>query len=238
MAYHHSPRIITNGLVLALDAANQKSYPGSGTTWSDLSGNGNNGTLINPSDISLTTDNAGMLVATDFGGEIRITKTNSLDFTPTDSFTLSISGFVTDLISDGRGSFLGRGSTSTSVGIGINKSGSTFSFPMGSRAVNSLTISGTPTVTSGQRVILTFVYTPITQFGYFNGELYGSQNTESGVGGIFQNTYYSILGSRAVPGGGSRTSTGGVSTVHMYNRALSPEEVLQNFNATKGRYGL
>lgn len=36
-----------NGLVLALDAANTKSYPGSGTTWTDLSGNGNNGTLQN-----------------------------------------------------------------------------------------------------------------------------------------------------------------------------------------------
>ncbi len=47
MAHFHSPRIITDGLVLALDAANQKSYPGSGTTWSDLSGNGNNGTLTN-----------------------------------------------------------------------------------------------------------------------------------------------------------------------------------------------
>ena len=36
-----------NGLVLALDAANTKSYPGSGTTWTDLSGRGNTGTLTN-----------------------------------------------------------------------------------------------------------------------------------------------------------------------------------------------
>ena len=47
MALSHSPRIVTNGLVLALDAANIKSYPGSGTTWTDLSGIGNNGTLTN-----------------------------------------------------------------------------------------------------------------------------------------------------------------------------------------------
>jgi hypothetical protein len=38
---------VTDGLVLALDAGNAKSYPGSGTTWGDLSGNGNNGTLVN-----------------------------------------------------------------------------------------------------------------------------------------------------------------------------------------------
>lgn len=42
MALHHSPRIVTNGLVLALDAASIRSYPMSGTTWYDLSGNNKN----------------------------------------------------------------------------------------------------------------------------------------------------------------------------------------------------
>ena len=45
MGLTHSPRIVTDGLVLALDAANVKSYGGSGTTWTDLSGKGNNGTI-------------------------------------------------------------------------------------------------------------------------------------------------------------------------------------------------
>ena len=47
MAFAHSPKIVTDGLVLALDAGNTKSYPGSGTTWYDLSGNGNNHTITN-----------------------------------------------------------------------------------------------------------------------------------------------------------------------------------------------
>ena len=47
MGVDYNPKIVTNGLVLCLDAANVKSYPGSGTTWIDLSGNGNNGTLTN-----------------------------------------------------------------------------------------------------------------------------------------------------------------------------------------------
>ena len=47
MAFSFSPRIVTDGLVLYLDAANQRSYPGSGTTWSDISRGGNNGTLVN-----------------------------------------------------------------------------------------------------------------------------------------------------------------------------------------------
>lgn len=45
MGLAHSPSIVTNGLVLCLDAANVKSYPGSGTTWFDLSGKGAHGTL-------------------------------------------------------------------------------------------------------------------------------------------------------------------------------------------------
>jgi len=45
MALAHSPRIITSGLVGCWDAGNTKSYPSSGTTWSDLSGSNNTGTL-------------------------------------------------------------------------------------------------------------------------------------------------------------------------------------------------
>ena len=47
MATRYSPAIVTSGLVLCLDAANPKSYSGTGTTWTDLSGNGYNGTLVN-----------------------------------------------------------------------------------------------------------------------------------------------------------------------------------------------
>ena len=60
MAISYNPRTITDGLVLCLDAANSKSYPGSGTTWTDLSGNGNNGTLVNGPTYS--SSNGGSLV--------------------------------------------------------------------------------------------------------------------------------------------------------------------------------
>lgn len=60
MALSHSPSIVTNGLVLCLDAANTKSYPGSGTTWTDLSGRGNNGTLVNG--VGYNSGNLGSLV--------------------------------------------------------------------------------------------------------------------------------------------------------------------------------
>ena len=47
MSAYSGPEISNDGLVLCLDAANFKSYPGTGTTWTDLSGLGNNGTLTN-----------------------------------------------------------------------------------------------------------------------------------------------------------------------------------------------
>ena len=47
MGFYRGPKIVTDGLVLALDAANPLSYPGSGTNWNDLSGNNYNASLIN-----------------------------------------------------------------------------------------------------------------------------------------------------------------------------------------------
>jgi hypothetical protein len=60
MATFTGPNVVSQGLVLALDAGNSKSYPGSGTTWSDLSGNGNNGTLVNG--VGYNSSNLGSLV--------------------------------------------------------------------------------------------------------------------------------------------------------------------------------
>ena len=65
MASHAGPNAVEDGLILALDAGNTKSYPGSGTTWTDLSGNGNNGTLVN-----------GVGYNSDYGGSLSFDGTN------------------------------------------------------------------------------------------------------------------------------------------------------------------
>ena len=59
MSLSHLPKIVTNGLVLCLDASDIKSYPKSGTTWFDRSGNGNNGTLVNG--VGYSSGNGGVL---------------------------------------------------------------------------------------------------------------------------------------------------------------------------------
>ena len=47
MAFYHNPQIVTDSLILYVDAGNTKSYPGSGTTWYDLTKNGRDFTLVN-----------------------------------------------------------------------------------------------------------------------------------------------------------------------------------------------
>lgn len=81
------PNIITDGLVLALDAGNTKSYPGSGTTWNDVSGNGNNGTLINGP--TFDTGNGGSVV---FDGvdDHFTTSTTPTELLGNPSFTISM----------------------------------------------------------------------------------------------------------------------------------------------------
>jgi hypothetical protein len=84
MASIGGPNIVTDGLVLALDAANTKSYPGSGTVWKDLSGNGNNGTLING-----PTFDTGNLGSIEFDGVDDWTSFGNILNTGTSDFTIS-----------------------------------------------------------------------------------------------------------------------------------------------------
>ena len=85
MAIKHSPRIVTDGLVAHYDAANTKSYPGSGTTWKDISGNGNDGTLTNG--ITYSSENGGVLV---LNGTSDYVVTGSVMFNANSNFTFSM----------------------------------------------------------------------------------------------------------------------------------------------------
>ena len=65
MALNHGPKLVTDGLVLWMDAADRTSYPGSGTTWTDLTRNGYNGTLTNGPTFSSANGGAIVLDGTD-----------------------------------------------------------------------------------------------------------------------------------------------------------------------------
>jgi hypothetical protein len=86
MGIAYNPRTITDGLVLCLDAANPKSYPGSGTIWTDLSGNGNNGTLVNG--VGYNSGNLGSLVFDGVDDVINLSSSSSIQNLTT-NFTIS-----------------------------------------------------------------------------------------------------------------------------------------------------
>ena len=100
MAFSYSPKIVTDGLVLYLDAENTRSYPGTGTTWSDLSRDGNNGTLTN-----------GPTVDSGNGGSIVFDGSNDyVDFDDIlDLSTLSVSMWINcDVYNSGRQFLFGK----------------------------------------------------------------------------------------------------------------------------------
>ncbi len=241
MALSHSPQISLNGLVLCLDAANRKSYPGSGTTWTDLSGRGNTGTLTNGP--TYNSANGGSIVFD--GVNDRVTISNSL-LSSTGNWTISswvkfsnLVGNTTDqtaanifsqyiaIAGNGRIVLRVRNDT-TSI---INKldlflgSGSDYS---------SQSIIGNTTILTN--TYYNFVATRNSNIftSYINSILEVSQ-TLTGIN-------VSIL--QATPEIGGLNSgnfgfmNGQVYNTSIYNRALSATEIQQNFNALRGRFGI
>ena len=100
---NYGPKTVTNGLVFCVDAADKNSYSGTGTTWNDISGNGNNGTLTNGP--TFNGSNLGNIV---FDGTDDYTSTN-LDLSWNNTNSVSISMWIkTGNTSQSRG-FLGTG---------------------------------------------------------------------------------------------------------------------------------
>jgi len=239
--FTHSPKIVTDGLVLALDAGNHMSYPGSGTTWTDLSGNSNNGTLTNG-----PTFNSGN------GGSIVFDGSNDYVALGTPS-TLNILGDLTISAWVNLTAFPSTSTISTIYEKGYNGTSEQTFFRVDTNGVNvttlqvgtfnntggdkltSLTLTGTNFVVLGKWVYLTGQYDTNTWKIYVNGNLEASNTTNQGP---YSSTSVSSIGGAFISSGFSRYLNGRIGTTLVYNRALSPDEILQNYNTTKGRYGL
>jgi len=238
MSVYGGPDIVENGLVLYLDAANRRSYPGSGTTWFDLSGNGNNGTLTNGP--VFDGESGGNISFDGVNDSVDIPRTN-IDYTPLDSFTMGVwakvDGVSGDFTNTRATTVFGRGAAGNSFGIGMQRSTSNvFTWRVGSRAVSEIITNISYVV--GRLDYITFSYTPTFQQIYRNGNLIASQDTSGGTGGSFDAQNYAIAINRAVPGGNGAWMQGNVYLAHMYNRELTAAEVLQNYNATRSRFGI
>jgi hypothetical protein len=216
MAVAYNPSIVTNGLVLALDAGNVKSYPGSGTTWTDLSGNGYVATMRN-----LTSSN---WVLVDSQRAFETNDTNNQGFTvsnfirPGSSRTYSI-WLKSKSFSIGWQTWFDDGSERILFGTSTN---TVHIYP---------DVNLTANLQTNTWYNLAYTLSGTTAIGYVNGSSIGSgtytSTLTSGTGDLW------ILGDT-----GSEVTSCYCSNASVYSRALTASEVSQNFNALRGRFGI
>jgi hypothetical protein len=233
MTINYNPRAVYDGLVLALDAANTKSYPGSGTTWTNLSGNGNNGTLTNGPTFGNTN-----------GGYINFDGTNDYSSStislPSSSMTVEITfrinaaGSFVDIavLDDGTNEiwFELGGNNGQPNTNGYLRYYSSYAGGVGSTSNNL--------ASSSQYILDSKIHTSVLTVGsslatsYFDGVFQGS-------GSVTENKTFNrlVLGSDIIRGS-VRSCNCRIYQVKIYNKALTAAEVQQNFNALRGRYGI
>jgi hypothetical protein len=218
--------IITTGMILNLDASNPTSYSGTGTTWIDLVA-GNNGTLINGPTYDST--NGGSIL---FDGVNDRVSTFPSKLPDTSSKTIDVWFKSTSSVRQGLcGTRTNNGIASGWV-FTINRttSGRLSYFHTGSGVAE---FSAGITTNTWYNAVVTHDSTTGIAKVYLNGTLLGSSN----VGSITSSTYNGVIGDEDETIS-SCPFKGNIPKVTMYSRVLSDTEVLQNFNATKSRFGL
>ena len=233
MGISYSPKIVTDGLVLCLDAANARSYPGTGTTWTDISAGfsdslvsrstANNGTLTNGPVFS--GNNAGFISLDGSNDRVSISDHTSIRLT-----TGTISMFVNPATrSNTYQTFLSKndGSYDTGYEIGIDQR---------SGANNGLAVrpdSSTNIANFFTGYLDTWVHVAVALNGssalaYRNGEFFATHSQT-----ITSTSATLHIGSR---GSSSWFINCDFGNVMIHNRVLTANEILQNYLATKGRY--
>ena len=228
MSYQNGPRIVTNGLVLCLDAGNTKSYPGTGTAWTDLSGNGNNGTLTNGPTYSSA--NKGSIV---FDGTNDYVLTNITKSTIPTTSDVTLCGWIYSTNNAAYDEWINLSNSNTYApnyhNISLGKDLDNKFYFNNYDGTEHRSLSNTSLLNSW--IYAVGIRNSNTNYLYINGTIQASP-VAAGTPNI-NNAATLKLGIVL-----SFWSKGNISLVQIYNRALSASEVLQNYNATKGRYGL
>jgi len=212
------PDIVTDGLVYALDAANSKSYSGSGTSATDLTGDSTSTTLING--VGYSSNDLGYF---DFDGIDDKISVQYAAQPATSGITVIAWVYPDEDATTGgrtRGSAWG-GPGAMYLGLWPNSSA-------GSSAIHAgvQTASGRPTIQTGT------IYT--NQWSML-AMSYDGSNTKTG--NITSGTIY-YVGTYANLGDSNHNFPGRISYATMYNRGLNTTEIQQNYNAIKSRYNL
>jgi hypothetical protein len=222
MGLEHSPAIVTDGLVSYWDAANLRSFPGSGTSWSDLS----------RFKYNLVARNSPTFVSSNAASYFILNGTNQ-DFYLA-SYGLTFTSITINLWVWRNGAqnvYDGLVSNQSRSGFIYSDSGTSFSY-IWNNDVSTFTYSSGVDSSNQTWVMATLTVSPTDVKWYLNGilqhsRIYGHSST------TISNLY---IGSDA--GTGGRYYNGRISMVQIYNLALTSIEILQIYNATKGRYGL
>jgi hypothetical protein len=229
-----TPSIITTGLVLNLDASNPLSYSGTGTTWTDLSGNGNNVTLYNGA--SYSSANSGTMVFDGINDYGRLTYNSNFNLSNTES-TLEVwfnsNSFATEQIllsKDTYGSNFDwclRITDSTHLSILTNRTFINATTTIPALSVNTWYHFAITTIDRGDGYKNVRIY--------LNGVLVGGPTLiTSGLTNESQS--YITIGCASWNNPGVFTK-GKLPVIRIYRSGLTATEVLQNFDALKARYG-
>jgi hypothetical protein len=229
------PYIVMDGLVFNLDAGITQSYPGSGTTWTDVNGLGskNNGTLTN-----------GPTFSSNDGGSIVFDGTNDIVSLGNDPvFSLGGAGktfsigvwFNSTLWNVEWQAIFTKGDSSWRVHRYTNANPPKIAF--GSTGLSTLDTFTTTTINTNQWYHIYCIYDGTHKKIYVNG-LIDSNVSVTGTLSNSNNTDPVLIGNNSEAGRTTRFFNGNIAVAQIYNRALSATEVLQNYNAQKGRFGL
>ena len=238
MAISYNPSIVRSGLVLCLDAGNTKSYPGSGTTWTDLSGNGKSGTLTNMDGTNFNSTNLGSLTFDGSNEQVSIDNSYTTVSLPTGSSPRTL---ITCF--KGTSSF---GGYKHILHYGTNSTNQAYGIAILNGYLNNHTWSGNSNF-SNFALSLNQIYwvavtyndsaSPRNRFfvnGIFGTTGYGQGKTSDYS--INTGTAYGLkVGARIA---NAEYLTGNVYLSMVYNRVLTDAEVQQNFNATRSRFGI
>jgi hypothetical protein len=217
--YNYTGGIVTNGLVLNLDAAKVASYSGTGTSWNDISGNNNNGTLTN----GPTFSGIGKQASIVFDGVDDLIKINNGN-------GINIGNIFTTFVWVKFNSY-------NTVLLGSNDFADS-GYPLYVENANNLYIAAgsiftgitTANLSTNQWFYLTVVRNNTSIIWYKNGINIGTATLGSSSSNILKSV--GDYNNRGFP------LNGNIASTQIYNRALSADEVSQNFNALRGRYGI
>ena len=229
MGTTYNPPIVTDGLVFCVDAANQRSYPKSGTTWSDLAG-ANDGTLTNMDASNFSSDNGGILNFD--GSDDYLTTASNIGITGSSDRSLCVWFYHNSTAAD-----------INITGYGVNGQKAIFDimakytdgyhravghfYGSDSNTISTLPSRNTINYLGWNYVCLTYTYNNASV--YTNGEFSNSKaivlSTADSTLKIGKATYSQVDG-----------YSGKIAGVQLYNKTLTADEVRQNYEATVGRF--